>query len=218
MDDDHAENQDREGNNDAANRTDDLRKVFTDVTGTDTATEHGGSDRGSLVDRDREGEAGLLTRLEGVVARMRERFEFGTDLDDRVLARLVQGVVEGADDDALAGRLGVDSETVFRARMDLHLVHETDFGGLDPDRLRQELGSEPDDDALAREFGVDAGTVERGRRALAARREARRVNDRFRDAFDDVLGDEALSTRLTDGTKEHGLEEAAEDIETDVKF
>jgi hypothetical protein len=46
----------------------------------------------------------------------------------------------------------------------------------------------------------------------------RRVSGRFRSEFEDAIPDAALSTHLTESAQEDGLQEAAEDIETDTKF
>jgi hypothetical protein len=44
------------------------------------------------------------------------------------------------------------------------------------------------------------------------------VNHRFRDAFADLLTDADLSARLAEDARRDGLEEATEDIETDVSL
>jgi hypothetical protein len=44
------------------------------------------------------------------------------------------------------------------------------------------------------------------------------VSNRYRAAFEDALPSAAISRRLAATARDDGLEEAAEDIETDVKF
>ncbi|PSP86168.1 conditioned medium-induced protein 4 [Halobacteriales archaeon QS_1_68_17] len=65
---------------------------------------------------------------------------------------------------------------------------------------------------------TDREIVERYRRVVEARAATRAVSDRFRTEFEDVLTDAGLSTRLTESVQEDGLEEATEDMETDVSF
>jgi hypothetical protein len=128
-------------------------------------------------------------RLRELVATMRERYDFATALDADAYVRLIRGFYDGADDAHLAERLGEDVETVVAARLDCHLVRDADQGNE----------------------GVRA-------RAVAAEREATRANDRFRDAFADLLTDADLTCRLASDSREDGLTEATEDIETDVSF
>ncbi|WP_251328710.1 conditioned medium-induced protein 4 [Haloplanus pelagicus] len=168
-------------------KTAELRDIFLDATGEETVTERQAEGRGSLVDAaDPER---VDTRLRDLVATMRDRYEFETDLDPDAYVRLVYGFHDGEDDATLAEALGVDAETVLGARLDCHLVREADH-----------------DDGSIRE------------RALAADREATRANDRFRDAFAELLTDADLGDRLASDSREDGLREATEDIETDVSF
>jgi len=53
---------------------------------------------------------------------------------------------------------------------------------------------------------------------VAADRAATHANERFRDAFADLLTDADLSGRLASDSREDGLREATEDIETDVSL
>jgi hypothetical protein len=165
-------------------KTAELRDIFLDATdGEGTVTERQAERRGSLVDVDDPAE--VDEHLRDLVATMRERYDFETDLGTDAYVRLIRGFYAGEDDGALAEAVGIDRETVLRARLDCHLVRE-------------------DDD--------DTPAVE------ASRERAVRANDRFRDAFAELLTDDDLSGRLASDSREDGLREATEDIETDVSF
>ena len=133
----------------------------------------------------------------------------------------------------------VDAEAVFRARMDLHLVADADrdapFSYAELRALVSERGSadgaeddttsaadtDRDDAALAAALptdDADPDTVRRYRLVAEADLASRRVNHRYRDAFADLLTDAELSTRLAADARRDGLEEATEDIETDVSL
>jgi len=165
-------------------KTAELRDIFLDATdGEGAVTERQAERRGSLVDVDNP--ADVDDRLRDLVATMRERYEFETDLDPDAYVRLIRGFYAGDDDDTLAEALGVGRAAVVRARLDCHLVRESD-------------GETP--------------AVE------ASRARSTRANDRFRDAFAELLTDDDLSGRLASDSREDGLREATEDIETDVSL
>jgi hypothetical protein len=166
-------------------KTAELRDIFLDATdGEEAVTERQAERRGSLVDVD--GPEAVDARLRELVATMRERYDFDTDLDVEAYVALIRGFYDGDDDDALANRLGTETKTVVQARLDCHLVREDD----------------------------DDGTPA----AEASRERAVRANHRFRDAFAELLTDDDLSERLASGSREDGLREATEDIETDVSL
>jgi hypothetical protein len=165
-------------------KTAELRDIFLDATGGEgTVTERQAERRGSLIDVDDP--AAVDARLRDLVATMRDRYGFETDLDPAAYVRLIRGFYAGDDDAALAEAVGVDRRTAFRARLDCHLVRADD---------------------------EDTPAVE------ASRERAVRANDRFRDAFAELLTDADLSDRLASDSREDGLREATEDIETDVSF
>ncbi len=60
-------------------KTAELRDIFVDDAGEEAVTETQEASRGSLADTD---EASVTDRLGDVVARMRERYEFQTELAD----------------------------------------------------------------------------------------------------------------------------------------
>ena len=198
-------------------KTAELRDIFIETTGSDTVTERQEESRGSLT----EDERAARERVSELIERMRERYAFETDLSTDELRRLVCGYFDGDDDAALADELDADAETVFAARMDLHLVREADRDApFDFDRLRKRLAEDADADgaALAAALDADAETVAHYRRVAAAERESTRANDRFRDEFAELLTDSDLSARLASDAHEDGLREATEDMETDVSF
>lgn len=195
-------------------RTEKLRDIFVDATGAEGVTERQRDDRGSLVDAARDADS-----VRPVVERMRERYEFAVDLDTDALVRVAEGFFAGASDEALAADLDVDPETVFRARMDLHLVGDADLDApVDRDALRALVVEGADLDACVAALDADRETVARARRVVRAQLASTRANGRFRDAFAERLTDADLSTRLASDAREDGLAEATADLETDVSF
>ncbi|WP_311170419.1 conditioned medium-induced protein 4 [Halobellus ordinarius] len=219
-------------------KTAELRDLFVETTGEETVTESQSTPRGSLsADRD----DAVDERLADLIAAMRDRYEFVSSLSPADLRRIVRGFFDpdaaGADaeswsdaaDAALADSLSADAdaETVFHARMDLHLVTEFDREApVRYERLRRAVLAASDDSggeideslAAALDTDPDAETVRHYRRVVAADLASRGVNHRFRDGFADLLTDADLSSRLAADARRDGLEEATEDIETDVSL
>ncbi|SFF80288.1 hypothetical protein SAMN04488063_0344 [Halopelagius inordinatus] len=210
-----------------------LRDIFIDATGGDTATESQEESPGSLVG----GDDGRVTeRVDELVARMRDRYEFESRLDAADLRRVVFGFYENEDDAAVAAALDAeaDAEAVFVARMDLHLVADSDRPSLsgnrgslgDSDRdapfdfsdLKALVVEGADDGTCAAELDADEETVARYRRVVEATREATQANDRYRDEFEELLTDVDLSSRLDVDARHDGLRDATEDIESNVSF
>ncbi|QSG13328.1 putative transcriptional regulator, contains HTH domain [Halapricum desulfuricans] len=197
-------------------KTEQLRDIFVDVAGEETVTERQQEGRGSLADGDDER---IAQRLIEVIEDMRERDDFETDCDDRTLAAIVRGFYEGESDETLAEELDLDPETIFRARMDLQLVDDSDTDApFSMATLRDLLAADADGETIAAELDADRETIERFSRVAAAQKRARRTSHRFRTAFEEVLTDVDLSIQLTEGVREDGLEDATEDIETDVSM
>lgn len=228
-------------------KTAELRDLFVETTGEEAVREEQSAARGSLSAAD---DAAVDERLDRLVAGMTDRYEFTAELAPADLRRVVRAFFDPetggagpeswstAADAAVASslRAEVDADTVFRARMDLHLVADAD---RDPPfsyvalrdlvlESRSDAGSGADetpaadrDAALAASLedeAVDPETVRRYRRVVEADLASRRVNHRYRDAFSDLLTDADLSTRLATDARRDGLEEATEDIETDVSL
>ena len=228
-------------------RTAELRDIFLDATGgEEMVTERQAERRGSLVDGDDD--ADVDARLRDLVATMRERYDFDTDLPDAALAELVEGFYDGAGDAALAERAAdaldeadgkdggppdantagddmADTDTpalsrrdVFRARMDLHLVREADTDApFALGDLRDRLADDEPIAEIAEEFDAAESTVRRYRRVLDTQAERRRVGDRFREAFDEILADADLAALTEDVTRD-GLDDATEGMENDLSF
>lgn len=196
-------------------KTAELRDIFIDVTDEETVTESQEAARGSLT----ADEAGGDAAIEEVVAEMRDAYDFATDLSDAELRAVVRGFYEGDTDTAVAERLGVSRRTVFRARLDLHLVRDRDTDApFDLTELRELLDGERTIAEVADALDVAESTVRRYRRVLRAREESRRVSNRYRAAFEDALGDVTLAQRMTEEVTEDGLEDAADGMETNVSL
>jgi lambda repressor-like predicted transcriptional regulator len=189
--------------------TERLRDIFLDVTETDTVTESQTASPGTLAGED----ADAIARLSAVIEEMRRATSFETDLSTDTLARIVRAFYAGESDDAIASTLDIQTATVFAARMDLHLVRESDLPtGVDPETL--EAHADAPAAALADRLDTTPETIRRARRVCAAHEAARDVSDRFRDAFTDVLTAAGLETTMTAGIREDGLGEATEDIDS----
>jgi hypothetical protein len=212
---------DADGTGGAGDRTEQLRDLFVDVAGAETVTEEQAEGRGSLTDRSVEDAA-------DVVADMRERYPFATDLDAETHVAVLERFHDGADDDAVADALGLDASSVTLARLDCH--HHTD-ADLDPpfdaDAAAERLGDptgdavRPDEDAVAAvagELDADPAAVERFAAARRARNRSLRAGGRFREALEAALADGDLTGRLASDVHEDGLEDATEDAEVDVEF
>jgi len=196
-------------------KTEELRDIFMDVTDEETVTERQAESRGSLTD-DGVAEGRLLD----AVASMRDALGFNSTLSDAELATVVEGFYEGENDADIARRLGDDSraKTVSRARVELHLLRDSDTDApFDLDALREGLEAGHTTSELADALDASPSTVRRYRRVVEAKAERRRTNDRFRAAFEDALGED-LSERMTDEVNEDGLDGATEGQETNVSF
>jgi hypothetical protein len=197
-------------------KTAELRDIFVDATGEEAVTERQTEPRGSIADRGDPDE--IEAELADLVERMRDRYDFRTDLDAESYRLLVRGFHDDEGDEAIAERLGVPVGTVVDARLDLHLVRDADRDHPDFEAIRDRIVDGAGDESIAADRDVDAETVARVRRVVDSEREATRANDRFRDAFAELLTDVDLTGRLASDSREDGLEEATEDIETDVSL
>ncbi|WP_135823546.1 conditioned medium-induced protein 4 [Halorussus ruber] len=197
-------------------KTEELRDIFMDVTDESTVTEQQEETHGSL-----SSEAEVDEHLEDVVARMRDRYDFGTTLSDDELVTVVRGFYAGDSDAEIARDLGDASlgKTVSRARIDLHLIRDSDTDApFDMDELRDLLDDGATTVECAEQLDVSESTVRRYRRVVETQQERRTVNDRFRDEFENVLRDRELSDRMTERVQEDGLDDATEGMETNVSF
>lgn len=193
-------------------KTESLRDIFVEATGTDTVTETQTETPGTL-----EPDGDVAERLAAVVADCREGSAFSTDLSDTELAALVEGFYQGADDGELAAELSVPEATVVDARLDLRLVRDADTDIPVPlDTVAEAVEDDTAIAALADEAEVDTERLRRCVRALAAQARRRNESDRYRDRFEDILVDAGLESSHTAGTTDDGLEDAIEGMEVDV--
>lgn len=195
-------------------KTAELRDIFLSVAEEETVTERQERGRGSLVTA-----GDVREKLGAVIEGMAEDLEFETDLSVPDLVTVVEQYYEGASDADIAAELGEDvsPEAVRRARLDLHIVRDRDRDAPFPvEDLRELLDAGEPIGSIADELGVSESTVRRYRRVVATERERRRVADRYRGEFEDILRDRDLASRLTSSLRETGLEEATEGQEVDV--
>ncbi len=196
-------------------KTASLRDIFIDTTGSESVTERQAESPGSLTER----RTNVDERLETLSARMRERYDFQSDLDKSALCTVIRGHYTDLDDAEIAAHLDCSSEEVRTARLDLHLVREADRDApFDLDRLRGLLVDEIPLDECASQLDTPAETVARYRDVIAADRRSTRANNRFRDEFAELLTDSDLTGKLASDAREDGLREATEDLETDVSL
>lgn len=194
-------------------KTEELRDIFVDITDEDTVTERQAESRGSLT-----GETST-EELATIVAEMREVCGFDTSLEDETLATVVERFYAGDTDGNIAEALDVDRRTVFRARLDLHLIREDDADApFDFERFREFVAADGATRDIAEAFDVSESTVRRYRRVVDAQDEHRRVSGRFRSEFEDLIAAADLSQQLTTDVQEDGLDEATDGMETDVQF
>jgi len=194
-------------------KTEELRDIFMDVSGEESVTESQAAGHGSLTDTD---EATVTQRLGETVARMRERGGFRTDLNEDALVTLVRGFYAGHGDAKLADELGVEEPAVVEARLDLHLLRESDHeADFDAAAFRKRVvADDPTDAELAGAFDIGTERATRYRRVVKAQAAARRVSYRFTSEFEDALAEAGLATQLTAAVRETGLDEATEDIDS----
>lgn len=197
-------------------KTEELRDIFVETTGAEAVTEDQEAGPGDLGD---EEEQNAGERLPELVGRMRERYDFESGLDDETLVEVIRAYHDGADDEAIAERIDAGRETVFAARMDLHLIREGDREAPFPYEDLRPLVVEgvPLEERTAR-LESDEPIVEHYSQVVYADLRSTRANDRFADEFADLLTDQNLEQRHADETREDGLQDATEDIETDVSL
>lgn len=198
-------------------RTEDLRELFESVTGTESVTERQRRPRGSLGSETDPREA-----LEAEIGAMRSAHSFETELSTAVLATVVERFYEGDTDAEIAHELGgqdetIDPSTVGKARLDLHLVRESDRPDSDAGPLLEAVSEGTKSvETAAQTLDVSASTVEYWVQVRAAQIERRQVADRHRQAFETILQDRDIGDRLTASLEETGLDEAVADQEVDV--
>lgn len=196
-------------------KTAELRDIFIDTTGSDTVTESQEETRGSLTETGGQTDA----RVAELIETMREKYTFVSGLEDDDLQQVVERFYDNESDADIAAAIGVDEDTVFNARMDLHLVRQTDREApFELGELRTLLVEETPVDERATVLGADEALVSHYSEVVEADLESTRANDRFRDEFEELFTDSALTNRMAQDAREDGLREATEDIETDVSF
>lgn len=194
-------------------KTAELRDIFVETTGEEEVTAAQSADRGSLLDDPDD------DRVREVLSRLREETAVATALSLAEHERVVRLFFRTDSDAEIAAELDFDPEVVRQARLDAHLVRETDRQvSFDRERLRRLVAEGVSATEAARAVDADEATVTRHTAVIEAELASRRHNHRFRDELVQLLSDAPLSERLATDTRDDGLEEAAEDIETNVKL
>lgn len=195
-------------------KTQELRDIFTKVTDETTVTERQADTHGTLAT-----DVDVDDRLADIVADMRDDLDFATSLDTEAFARIVRRFYADDTDAAIARDLDISAKKVARARLDLHLLRDSDTDApVDLDALRDALDADTSLTDIADDLGVSTSTVRRYRRVLDAQQEINRVNDRYRSEFRNLLADRELATRLTEDVHEDGLTDATAGQETNTQM
>ena len=196
-------------------KTEELRDIFMETTNSETVTETQSESPGSLTD-DTEDVGG---RLRTLIERMRDQYDFETTLETDKLITVLRGFHNDEDDESIAATLDCEPTTVRQARLDLHLVRETERDTpFEFDRLRRLLAENVSLEERATQLAVSVETARQYSEVAAADRRSTRANSRFRDEFAELLTDADLTNRLAADAHEDGLQEATEDMETDVSL
>lgn len=195
-------------------KTEELRDIFLSMSDEEAVTESQSDDRGSLTDDADSLEAQLREGIE----QLREKFGFEAELTDEKRCALIEGFYEEDSDDELAARVDVDPETVFRARMDLHLVRDEEptLDEATLERLRESPERDPGE--IAEKTDRTAETIRRGRAVMETEQRSRRVSHRFRTLFEETVTDVELTDQLAADAQDDGLSGATEGAETEVDF
>lgn len=168
--------------------------------------------------------------MDDKTAELRDIFLDATDGEEAVTERQAErrgSLVDADDPEAVDSRLR-ELVVAMRERYDF----DTDLDAGAYVTLIRGFYDGDDDGALADGLEVGPETVVHARldchlvredddetpAVEASRERAVRANYRFRDAFAELLTDDDLSTRLASDSREDGLREATEDIETDVSL
>lgn len=195
-------------------KTEKLRDIFLSVSDEETVTESQTESRGSLTD---EGES-VEHRLREVVDGLREKFGFETPLSDDQRLTLIEQFYEGSSDDQLASELDCEESTVFAARMELHLIRDSEpsLSESDLETVRENPAVDAGD--LAERVGVDEQAVRRSRAVLQAEDRSRRTSQRFVTSYQEIMTDRDLRGQFATDTQDDGLVDATDGAETNVEF
>ena len=196
-------------------KTSELREIFMETTDSNTVTETQSESPGSLIDAPDD----VAERLAELIEQMQEQYQFDSTLERDELCRLVRGFHDDETDEELAETLGCEPSEVRTARLDCHLIRESDRdAAFEFEELRRLLAEEVSVEERAERLGVSVETAASYSEVAAADRRSTRANNRFRDEFAELLTDAELTDQLAANAREDGLQEATEDIETDVSF
>lgn len=195
-------------------KTAELRDIIMEVTDDGTVTENQEESRGTLTEDERE----IEEKLRATIERMRSKISFQTDLSVDELVSVVRGFYNGDRDTEIAVELGCSENTVVQARLDLHLIRDSEINGsFDIDTLRELLADQTPVSEIAATMGVEELIVKEYTRIVRTQSEIRRVNGMYTDKFEELLTDADLEEHTEDVTDD-GLDEATEGMESNVSF
>ncbi len=196
-------------------KTAELRDLFINTTGSETVTENQEETPGSLTDERKA----ASERVPALISMMRDRYTFESTLSDDDIEAVVRGYYDEQTDTEIADAISAERAEVFTARMDLHLVRDSDRDApFKLATLRRLLVEDRTIEECAAELERDIETVTHYVAVATADIESTRANDRFRDEFRELLTDSDLEQSHARTAREDGLRDATEDLETDVSF
>lgn len=199
---------------DSEKKAEELRDIFVEVTDESTVTEEREEERGTLRTEDE-----IEEEVRSVVEEMIEEYDIETKLDVDQLVKVVRLYYDDTSDAEIARELGDGSldKTVRRARISLHLLHDSDLDApFDIDELERLLDEGATTTECADELDVSASTVRSYRDAVEARRRSEEANEKYVERFEEVIEERDISEKFTSDAKKDGLEGATEDAEVDV--
>lgn len=195
-------------------KTEKLRDIFLSVSDEETVTESQTESHGSLTD---EG-ASVEHRLDDVIDRLREKFGFETELADEQRRTIIEQFYDDRSDEQIADELGCGASTVFDARMELHLLRDSEPPLAESDLEAIRENPETATTELADRLGTDEQTVRRSRAILQAEDRSRRASQRFVTSYQEILTDRDLTNQFATDTQDDGLTDATDGAETNVEF
>lgn len=195
-------------------KTEKLRDIFLSVSDEETVTASQAESHGSLTDEGASVEHRLGELLEG----LREKFGFETELADEQRRTIIEQFYDGRSDEQIADELDCAESTVFDARMELHLIRDSEPSLADNhlEVLRENPAA--DTATLADRIGTDERTVRQDHAVLQAQDRSRRASQRFVTSYQEILTDRDLTNQFATDTQDDGLTDATDGAETNVEF
>lgn len=181
------------------NKTEELRKIFLDVSEEHTLTEEQENGTGNLVVE--QDELPLIAEIQEILGEQGIDTRFPPD----EISTIVKRYFKGDSDTGIARKLGNSSldKSVRRLRIKLHLFRERDFNApFELKRLESLLADHPDwsHREYADELECGATTISTYKQVIECRQEADRMENTFKDRLQKAIQDgDHPSIHIDDG-------------------